>query len=386
MISFFATPLGNFGLASVAYLLGAAAGGYATVQGLLLSRSTRLRKTTPVAKLGKTSLGPVEASGIAAGPYTVIAPITGMACFGYRTVAWRLKTAGNGHPDEIVAEEKLYVPFYLDDGTGKLLIDPTGAKLDLRQDFRHEFRDAARANDNPSLQNVREFLARQGVLDCANLRVEEFCIKPKYFLFIRGVLAKNPGLGVAPRPQTDTRPPAPKTVIRTLSAFAAELPVPPVQKDDRAEEWMKVPPSPDRVMDLISTLTVADSSTQLTQQGKIAAALERAGIVMPDIRSLLRERDGGSEAPHGNPDAEEIANAVADENGQNAADGNETNGEFDLKPPVVLMKDRNSSYVISWRDPGKAVPLPRNATLMLWGGPLITMLCLSLLASQLGLL
>jgi E3 Ubiquitin ligase len=384
MISLLATLLANAGPASVAYLLGAAAGGYATVQGIRLSRTTRLSKTIAVAKLGKTALGPVEVSGIAAGPYTVTAPITGTICFGYRAVAWRRKTASNGHPDEIVAEEKLHVPFYLDDSTGKLLIDPTGAELDLRQDFRHEFRDATRSNDNPSLQHVRDFLKRHGVSDRANLRVEEFCIKPKSFLFIRGVLAKNPGLAVAPRALPDANPPTLKAVIGTLSAFAAEFPVPSLEKPEGLEAAGTASP-PEKLIDLVSALSVADSSTQMTQQGKIAAALERAGIVMPDIRSLLREGNPETGAPE-NAVAEEAMAPVPDQgSAPSPVDGNETKSEFDLKPALVLMKDRSSSYVISWRDRRKAVSaMPRNGVLMLWGGPAITLLCLSLLAAQLG--
>jgi hypothetical protein len=382
MISLFTTPLANFGTISVAYLLGAVAGGYATVQGILLSRSTRLSKTTPIAKLGKTALGPVEVSGVAAGPYTVTAPITGTACFGYRTVAWRQTTAGNGHQDEMVAEEKLHIPFYLDDSTGKLLIDPTGSEFDLRHDFRHEFRDVSRATENPTLQRVSDFLTRHCVSDRANLRVEELCIKPKSFLYVRGSLAKNPGLAAAPRALPDIEPPKLKSAIEALNAFAAEFPVPAIAKFEGTEDTAH---SPAHVIDLISALSVPDSSTQMTQQGKIAAALERAGVVMPDIRSLLRESDGSADVAD-NAVTGEATSATSNHGSAHAPpDVNKNKEEFDLKPAVVLMKDRNSSCVISWRDQRKAASaMPRNVVLMLWAGPALTLLCLSLLAAQLG--
>ena len=51
-----------------------------------------------------------------------------------------------------------------------------------------------------------------------------------------------------------------------------------------------VMPALREIVDLTSALPAADSSVGMTQQGKIAAALQRAGMVLPDIRTLMSER------------------------------------------------------------------------------------------------
>jgi len=52
----------------------------------LLARK-RLLLTTPTSKIRSAALGLVEVNGLAAGPYTMSAPITGKPCFLYHTTA-----------------------------------------------------------------------------------------------------------------------------------------------------------------------------------------------------------------------------------------------------------------------------------------------------------
>src|SRR5581483_8904598 len=75
------------------------------------------------------SMGLVEVSGLAVGPHTMPAPITGHPCFYYRTTAWQLKQSGNRKEWEKVANESLHLPFFIDDNTGKVLVDPDGAGM-----------------------------------------------------------------------------------------------------------------------------------------------------------------------------------------------------------------------------------------------------------------
>ena len=60
--------------------------------------------------------------------------------------------------------------------------------------------------------------------------------------------------------------------------------------------------------------------------------------------------------------------------------------EFDMNPKTVLMKGTHDpAFFISWqsqRDVVKA--LGWNSTLMIWGGPALTLLCVYLLAAQFG--
>ena len=88
-------------------------------------------------------MGMVELNGQAAGPYTVVAPITDRPCYYYRTFVWEWKRQGRKNNAWVkVASECMHVPFFLDDNTGKVMVDPRGAELDLHRDFQQEFCDA----------------------------------------------------------------------------------------------------------------------------------------------------------------------------------------------------------------------------------------------------
>src|SRR6476469_5908840 len=119
-------------------LVGAAAGVYLFYRGFRILQRRRLILNTPTSKIRSASIGLVEVSGLAVGPHTLVAPITGAACFYYRTVAWQLKKSGKNEKWEIVAEECMHLPFYLDDNTGCVLVDPQDAEMDIHRDFHEE--------------------------------------------------------------------------------------------------------------------------------------------------------------------------------------------------------------------------------------------------------
>jgi hypothetical protein len=122
----------------------------------------------------------------------------------------------------------------------------------------------------------------------------------------------------------------------------------------------------------------------MTQQAKIAAALQRAGIKMPDVRALTSSSEPAVRTGTTQPRAKH--NGPGGSNSEPAADGDSQTSEFDLKPPVVLMKGKNNTdYLISWRDQRKVVSsMGWRSALMIWGGPVLTLFCLYVLAAQFG--
>ncbi len=180
--------------------IGAAAGVYLFYRGFRTLQRKRLILDTPSSKIRSASMGLVEVSGLATGPYTIPAPVTGVPCYFYRTIAWQLKQAGKNKEWQKVAEESMHVPFFLDDNTGRLLVDPQGAEMEIHRDFHEEYSGSFfGSNDDVSL-SVANFLARYGVANDHRLRVDEYCIKPKNALFVLGTLAQNPGVEVSGTP------------------------------------------------------------------------------------------------------------------------------------------------------------------------------------------
>jgi hypothetical protein len=202
----------------------AIAGGlYFFFLGFQLLARKRLLLTTPTSKIRSAALGLVEVNGVAAGPYTVSAPITGKPCFLYQTSAWQ-QHDGKKQEWEKVADETLHLPFFIDDSTGQLLIEPLGADLDLHSDFREEYAASffsLNLDDVPPRVSV--FLSRQGIVPGRRLRIEERLIQPEDALFVAGTLTENPGVQVRPfSPRSDyTHNSAPNN-------FAEHLPAPQI--------------------------------------------------------------------------------------------------------------------------------------------------------------
>src|SRR5271167_4306998 len=115
-------------------------------------------------------------------------------------MAWQWERRGKSNEWVKVADENMHVPFYLDDNTGRVLVDPQGAELDIHRDFQDEFSNSFFSTSLDIPSNVAGFLSRNGVSGEKRVKVEEYCIKPKNALFILGTLASNPGLTVSAAP------------------------------------------------------------------------------------------------------------------------------------------------------------------------------------------
>ena len=344
---------------------------------------------TPVSKIRSASMGMVELSGLAVGPYTMVAPVTAHPCYYYRTFVWEWKQSGKNKQWVKVAAECMHVPFFLDDNTGKVMVDPRGADLDLHRDFQEEFCDSFFTTKEEVPPSVRSFLSRHGISTTNKIKVEEFCIKPKNALFLLGTLDENPGLEVSPQPIRDDE----ATAIISGNALSFSIDTPQLRQNifsfatgaanrfntASAPQAFASSPSPyspalKRTQDSLSSPTAFPGIIRLpsgsaptkvdemTQQQKVAAALLRAGISSPAAWA----------AAHVTPDGHAI-----DPSPGAAPDG------YELRPPVVLMKGKNNpTFLISWRSQrAVAKSLAWKCTLMIWGGPAVALLSLYLLFS-----
>jgi hypothetical protein len=344
-------------------MIGMGAGLFFFVRGFRLLARKRLLLNTPTSKIRSASMGLVEISGLATGPYTVPAPITGKACYLYRTTAWQQRESGKHHDWVKVAEETLHVPFFVDDGTGKLLVEPHGAELDLHRDFRQEFGGSLFSTRDQVPMEVSNFLGRHGVTPSRHIRIEECAIKPKNALFIVGTLGENPGITVKPFPFSNQD----ATRNRQLeNRFTQPRPAEPAQQIVR-----------------LSDAAAPSSTAEMTQQAKIAAALSKAGIQKPEawVAAGVPYR---SVAVQQTPQLTQVS-----VNGHNQASKVQDHSDFDLTPPVLLMKgENNPAFLISWRSQQDFVrSLAWKSAAMVWGGGALTLLALYLfLASQIEIL
>jgi len=343
--------------------------------GFRLLQRRRLILDTPFSKIRSAPMGMVEISGLAVGPYNLIAPITARPCYYYRTLVWEYKQRGKNKEWVRIAGECVHVPFFVDDNTGRLLVDPRGADLDIHRDFEQEFNGSFFSNRDDAPGNVTGFLARHGVATSNRIKVEEFCIKPKNSLFILGTLSENPDLEVTPQPVQDN-------AMNSISAGGFTLTLttnsgsgdfgPVLAQNIAARSEMPQP----RMVGLSSQASPA-RSPDATQQQKIASALLKAGISNPAAWYAAGVTAAGV-APAGVQVIEDRSATVAD-HGTNASSNSAgpVNG-FDLHPPVVLKKGTNNrTFLISWRSQKEvARALGWKCTLMIWGGPVLALVSL----------
>lgn len=384
-------------------VIGFFVGIYLFFQGFRLLQRRRLILDTPVSKVRSASLGMVELSGLAAGPYTIDAPITERDCFYYRTVAWEWKQRGRSKQWVKVAAESMHVPFFLDDNTGKVMVDPRGAELDLHRDFQQEFCDSFFSTKQEAPPNVFAFLARHGVSTTNKIKVEEFCIKPKNSLFVLGTLDENTSLQLTAQPIQDEE-------HNTLT-FGSSLGFSFSSEDGGLRSALSFTTGGSHADGAFERHSISESllgggtlqksagltnvihlsppsgparAEDMTQQQKIAAALLKAGISSPAAwsaagvtpSSMALHNDANNEvhsepngSPQGNPPNTDAQLTAAPEAQPDA---------FDPHPPVVLMKGKNNgTFLISWRSQRDlANSLGWKCTLMIWGGPALTLLSL----------
>jgi hypothetical protein len=289
--------------------------------------------TVPASMIRDALPGLVQITGHAGGPYSIPAPITGKACYLYRTTAWR-KSEGKSQGWEKILDETLHLPFFIADSTGQLLVEPLGADLDLQLDFQKEYDALLSSSTGETLPpRVSAFLMRHGVAPSRHLRIEESLIEPENTLFIAGILSENPGIQVRPFSSSE---PALNGSKPDNDHFDGRNPAPFNDSKPRpAQEIIRLSSS------------VPASVQEMSQQGKIAAALSRAGITKPEAWSAAG-------IPYQNVAVAERGDRHkrASSSGTEPAQNSELqSSDMNVIPPLVLMKDGDSpTFVISYRN------------------------------------
>jgi hypothetical protein len=363
-------------------ILGFGAGIALFFYGFRLLQHRRLILDTPFSKIRSASMGMIEVSGQAVGPYTMVAPITGRPCYYYRTLVWEWKQSGKNKTWVKVAGECMYLPFFVDDNTGRLLVDPRGADLDLHCDFKEEFCDSFFTTKAPAPANVHSFLSRHGIVSSNKIKVEEYCIKPKNSLFLLGTLAENPGIEIVSQPiqgpeEHNSFSSGRFSLSSSLFSFSinrhdADFDTgPPIHASstpsDARHEVIRLSPE-----------SAPAKSSEMSQQQKISAALLKAGLASPTAWAAAGVRPSATAS--GSilvmPDPANAASSGAASPG-NTSSAPAENG-FDPHPPVVLMKGTNNkTFLMSWRSQQEvARSLGWKCALMIWGGPALALVSL----------
>ncbi len=185
------------GGAAVAIMLavGALIGFIVFIAGLSTFGNLRVVEDTPETPIAGVAMGVAHVCGQAAGDERLTSPVTKTPCFGYRV---EVKTGAVG---PFLPYTKA-VNFYLQDASGRVLVNPQGAELDLVRGGTAERvvktkENSSRAGE-PSDQELRFWAFRHfGASDdhtalFERLTFREYCILPGQRLNVTGTCVENP--------------------------------------------------------------------------------------------------------------------------------------------------------------------------------------------------
>ena len=372
--------LGWFGLMA---LLGMYAGIFLFFRGFRLLQHKRLILDTPFSKIRSASIGLVEVSGMPTGPQTIPAGITGEPCYYYRATAWRQSESGKEPRWEKVAEETSCVPFFVDDGTGRVLVFPQGAEMDIHRNLRQEYGESLLSNRDTVPENARNFLLRNGIGVSEAVRLEQYCILPLYPVFVFGTLGENRNYGpweAEPHVAAESNaantifnlPQSPKIYASKMVSYVSVVAVPKSEVQaplDASTGRLSGPriESPTRMPMAVPAPSFSQVRRQrFTGSGSVAASI---GIASTPV-SAAKGDSAAPGLPAGGPRGTGVAIASREEL-----------PEFDLCPHTAISKgERNEFFAISSYSQREVADfLGWKAIACIWGGPIIALTFLFLL-------
>jgi hypothetical protein len=112
-------------------VVGAGFGIYSFFRGFKLLRNKRLIENTPTSKCRSVAMGLVEVAGSATGELQEPSLIGGIPCYCSQVKVERYEKRGKSSSWRTVHEETQTVIFRVQDDTGNVKVDPTGAELDI---------------------------------------------------------------------------------------------------------------------------------------------------------------------------------------------------------------------------------------------------------------
>ena len=137
-------------------VIGFAGGLYLVYEGFKLRRQRRLMEDTPTSTIQSVSIGPVEVKGDAVADTAPFpSPVTGTECLAakYKVESW---DSDDNEWDEIDSGVE-GDPFYVEDDTGRILVNPADATLDI-SDANTEQTKVRPSGDPP--EPIEQFVER----------------------------------------------------------------------------------------------------------------------------------------------------------------------------------------------------------------------------------
>jgi E3 Ubiquitin ligase len=332
----------------------ACAGIYIFYIGFRMLRFKRMILNTPLSKIHSASIGLVEVNGTPVGPHVLTAPITGDPCYYYRVQAWQ-RVESDGKKKWIpVLDESLCVPFFLDDGTGRVLVDPQSAHMDVHRNFSDEVSASALLSPNLVPEHLRNFLATRGLVPSEKIKLDERIIPQGFPLFVFGTLGENTTMNASvPRPQICGASPLSYSFHPGGGTLMLRMSSKRALNADKVLAFANA----------LGRVPAVHVETRVTRMGTPVDAFSQG--TQASIRATV------SVATAALPEQPSASSAPADRSTETTE-----SAEFDLHPSVCIGKgERNELFTISARSQREvAGKLAWQSAACIWGGPVLALI------------
>lgn len=176
-------------------LIGFFAGLYLFFSGLLSLKRKMLIENTPTSKIRSLAMGLVEVYGEVVPTQGKIlkSPFSNTDCVYCKYTIEEYRSSGKSHYWAVVNSGEYGTYFFLRDDTGVVLVNPTGAEVDIPMDFEY---DSSLGKDPP--EQVKQFLRSNGLSFEGflginkTMRYREYLIVPREKLYVMGTAGDNP--------------------------------------------------------------------------------------------------------------------------------------------------------------------------------------------------
>ncbi len=183
-------------------------GVYSFFRGFRVLRNKRLIENTPTSKCRSVAMGMVEVAGRATGELTVPSLIGKLPCYCSQIKIERYEKRGKNSRWVTVCEDTQGIPFFLEDATGRVKVDPEDAELDIPAELEYGTDSGTRAllgmtlerftatgrssNDIPSL--FYGFCAARGIRTGGKMRFCERNLAPGDPVYVLGSAEEQRGV------------------------------------------------------------------------------------------------------------------------------------------------------------------------------------------------
>ncbi|MDD5583448.1 MAG: GIDE domain-containing protein [Candidatus Omnitrophica bacterium] len=172
--------------------IGAGFGVWAFVRGWKTLRLTRVIQEIPTSKVRSLALGLAEVSGTIAPLQVIQSPILKKTCVFYHCKVEEYRRSGKSGHWVVIKDLKTFFPFYVEDETGKVLVENSDADVRVHIDLKYQTGSFSSCPEHVATFCSEYGVALNGFWGRRPLRFTEYVLEPQDVVYVLGTAKDNP--------------------------------------------------------------------------------------------------------------------------------------------------------------------------------------------------